>query len=137
MMLIFEHQSFMSPVASLFLTLLLALSIAALPQIRNSLITLPIARRIDTIINIFQQDQARVAALKGRSSNTLDRHAVSGQVINVAGGYVAKVGVGSPPTTCKSNLETKIRLPMDCLVQTTCLSTLVARTLGLAPILRT
>src|SRR6267154_50628 len=126
----------MFPAVSLFLTLLLpvALPITASPEIRNSLITLPIVRRLNTsngTINILQHDKARVAALKGRSDSTLDRRASSIPVVNEADIYVAKIGVGSPPTTCKSNLETKMRPPpMDCLVQITCLSTLVARTLG-------
>lgn len=89
------------------LVLLLASSIAASPvEIRNSPISLPIARRLSTsggTINLLQHDLARVAALKDRSASSNDYHSVP--AINGAVTYIAKVGVGSPATTCKSNLR--------------------------------
>ncbi|KAG2149659.1 hypothetical protein BD769DRAFT_348238 [Suillus cothurnatus] len=87
----------MFPTASLLTILLLALSIAASPfEIRDSPITLPIARRLNVSngpINLLQHDKARVASLKeAKGSGSLP-------VTNVANGYIAKVGVGSPATT--------------------------------------
>lgn len=90
--------------ASLFTTLLLALSIVASSvEVRNSLVTLPIARMLNLqggTINLLQHDQARAAALKGN----IDSKSSSTSVTNKAMIYIAKVGVGSPATTCKINL---------------------------------
>src|SRR6267154_5330383 len=81
--LMFQHRSIMLS-ASLLTTLILALSIAALPiEVRNSLITLPIARRLNTAngtINISQHDQARVDA--GCFASPLDRRAFAKPIIN-------------------------------------------------------
>ena len=89
--------------------LLLASSIAASPvEIRDSLITLPIARRLNTsggTINLLQYDLARVAALKDRSASSNGHQFSSISATNDAVIYIAKVGVGSPATTCKSNLR--------------------------------
>ncbi|KAG1757236.1 aspartic peptidase domain-containing protein [Suillus lakei] len=64
----------MFPAASLLMTLLLALSIAgSAVEVRNSPITLPIARRLNTsggTINLLQRDKAHVAALKNRSTTS-------------------------------------------------------------------
>jgi hypothetical protein len=93
----------MFPAASLLTTLLLALSIAASPvEIRNSPITLPVARRLNTsggTINLLQHDQARAAALKNVGESTLSRRTGSITVTNDAVSYIAAVGVGSPATT--------------------------------------
>ncbi|KAG1864670.1 aspartic peptidase domain-containing protein [Suillus subalutaceus] len=93
----------MFPAASLLTTLLLALSIAASPvEIRNSPITLPIARRLNTsggTINLLQHDQSRAAALKNVGESTLSRRTGSITVTNDAVSYIAAVGVGSPATT--------------------------------------
>ncbi|KAH7910450.1 aspartic peptidase domain-containing protein [Hygrophoropsis aurantiaca] len=98
----------MFPAASLLTTLLLALSIAATPvvQVRDSPITLPIARRLNTqggAIKLLQHDQARASGLRTRadaiSTGTLDRRTASIAVINEATSYIAQVGVGSPATT--------------------------------------
>jgi len=59
-----------------------------------------------------------VAALKRRS---LDRRAsISLPMMNEDFFFVTYVTVGNPedPVTCKVNLEKKLRLPMDCLIQT-------------------
>ncbi|KAG1802548.1 aspartic peptidase domain-containing protein [Suillus subaureus] len=100
----------MFPAASLLTTLLLALSIAASPvEIRNSPITLPIARRLNTsggTINILQHDQSRAAALKNVGENTLNRRTGSIAVTNDAVGYIAAVGVGSPATTYNLIVDT-------------------------------
>jgi len=75
-------------------------------------------------MNILQDDQAHVAALKDRSASP----GVGTYILNVGEGYVAVVGFGEPPNYCKFDLEKILRLPMDdCLVQSNCLSTLVAR----------
>ncbi|KAG1834412.1 aspartic peptidase domain-containing protein [Suillus variegatus] len=93
----------MFPAASLLTTLLLALSIAASPvEVRNSPVTLPIARRLNTsggAINLVQHDQSRAAALKSfKGDSTLSRRTGSITVTNDAVGYIAEVGVGSPAT---------------------------------------
>ena len=100
--------------ASGLLTTLLALwAIAASPvEARNSPVTFPISRRLYTsngTMNILQHDQARVAALKGRSASPLDRRD-SGltHVLNGASAYIAMIGIGSPPSYCKFNLEQNI-----------------------------
>ncbi|KAG1864674.1 aspartic peptidase domain-containing protein [Suillus subalutaceus] len=94
----------MFSVASLLTIILLALSIAASPfEIRDSLITLPISRRLnvsDGPIQLLQHDQARVAALKA------GHHLGSPPVTNVVVSYIAKVGVGSPPTTYNLIVDT-------------------------------
>ncbi|KAG2044376.1 aspartic peptidase domain-containing protein [Suillus americanus] len=90
----------MFPAASLLTIILLALSIAASPfEIRDSLFTLPIARRLnvsDGPINFLQQDKTRVAALKAGSP----------PVTNQVTSYVAAVGVGSPATTYNLIVDT-------------------------------
>ncbi|KAG1843018.1 aspartic peptidase domain-containing protein [Suillus subalutaceus] len=84
------------PAPSLLIIILLALSITATPfEVRDSLITLPIARRLnvsDGPISLLQHDKVRVAAIKDC------RHLGSPPVTNVAVNYIAKVGVGSPAT---------------------------------------
>ncbi|KAG1754954.1 aspartic peptidase domain-containing protein [Suillus paluster] len=93
----------MFPAASLLTTLLLAMSIAASPvEVRDSPITLPIARRLNTpsgTINLLEHDQARAASLKNVGTSTLlsPTEAVS---------YVAAVGVGSPATTYQLIVDT-------------------------------
>ncbi|KAG1830699.1 aspartic peptidase domain-containing protein [Suillus subalutaceus] len=110
MIISLQHRSIMFPAASLLTTLLLALSIAASPvEIRNSPITLPIARRLNTSggsINILQHDQSRAAALKNVGENTLNRRTGSIAVTNDAVGYIAAVGVGSPATTYNLIVDT-------------------------------
>ncbi|KAG2155509.1 aspartic peptidase domain-containing protein [Suillus clintonianus] len=101
----------MFPAASLLITLLLALSIAAsLIEVRNSPVTLPIARRLNTSngpINLLQRDKARAAAIKGRSFSTLDRRTGSTPVTNdEAVSYIAAVSVGSPATTYNLIVDT-------------------------------
>ncbi|KAG1754953.1 aspartic peptidase domain-containing protein [Suillus paluster] len=92
----------MFPAASLLAILLLALSIAGSPvEVRNSPITIPIVRRLNTsggTINLSQHDKARVAAIKDRSASTLNRRAGNIPVINEAVSYIAQVGIGSPAT---------------------------------------
>ncbi|KAG2141894.1 aspartic proteinase [Suillus clintonianus] len=105
----------MFPAASLLTTLLLALSIAASPvEVRNSPITLPIARKLNVpngTINLLQRDKARVAAIKGRSFDTLNRRAASDSVPmtvdDTVWAYVAQVGVGSPATTYNLIIDTE------------------------------
>ncbi|KAG0700687.1 aspartic peptidase domain-containing protein [Suillus ampliporus] len=96
--------------ASLLTTLLLALFVAGSPvEVRNSPITLPIARRLNTsggTVNLVQHDKARVANIKDRSTSTLDRRAGSIPVINDVFSYGAQVGIGSPATTYNLIVDT-------------------------------
>jgi hypothetical protein len=99
----------MFPAASLLTTLLLDLSIAASPfEIRDSPISLPIARRLNTsggTINLLHHDRSRAAALKNFGGNTFDRRTDIIAVTNDAVSYIAAVGVGSPATTCELNVQ--------------------------------
>lgn len=110
MIITFYYRSIMFPAASLLTTLLLALSIAASPvEIRNSPVTLPIARRLNTsggTINLLQHDQSRAAALKSVGGDTLNRRTGSIAVTNDAVSYIAAVGVGSPATTYNLIVDT-------------------------------
>src|SRR6267154_2192218 len=103
--LIFEHRSIMLS-ASLLTTLIVALSIAASPvEVRDSLITLPIVRRLITsngTINISQHDQARVDA------SPLDRRDFDNPILNVGVEYTIAVGIGDRGTKCKFNLEREV-----------------------------
>src|SRR6267154_2276300 len=98
--------------ASLSTTLFLALSIAASPvDVRNSTITIPISRRLNTsngTVNILQHDETRVAALNGLPASSRDRHDDTMTILNTILNFVAMVGIGSPPSDCKLNLERKI-----------------------------
>ena len=98
--------------ASLTTTLFLALSIAASPvEVRKSPITIPISRRLNTFnrtMNILQHDKARVAALKGLSTSSLDRRDQSVEILNEGVNYVTSISIGTPSTYCKLNLERKI-----------------------------
>ncbi|OJA07636.1 hypothetical protein AZE42_01101 [Rhizopogon vesiculosus] len=100
----------MFPFASLLTTLLLALSITASPvEVRNSPITLPIARKLnlqDGTINLLQHDQDRAAALKDPDTSSLVRRAGSVPVINEVVSYIAQVSVGSPATTYNLIVDT-------------------------------
>ena len=92
----------------LLTTLLFALSIAASPVLVNrSPVTLPLSRRVNltSVHNLLRHDQARAKALKVRAAakaTGLHTDAVINEPVdNQAAHYVASVGVGSPPTTCK------------------------------------
>ncbi|KAG2367624.1 aspartic proteinase [Suillus spraguei] len=99
----------MSLAVFLLTTLLLTLSIVASPvEIRNSPITLPIARRLNNFggtINLLQHDQSRAAALKNVGLDTLSRRTGSITVTNNAVGYIAAVGVGSPAITSQTRVN--------------------------------
>src|SRR6267154_4731133 len=109
-------RSIMILAASLSTILLLAsglsISITASPvDVRNSTITITISRRLNTFngtMNILEHDEARVAALKGLPASSLDRRDGTMVILNAAIIYVATVGIGSPPSDCKLNLERKI-----------------------------
>ena len=117
----FEHRSIMFS-AFLVTTLFIALSIVASPvDVPNSVITLPITRRLNTsneTINISEHDRARAAALMGISASPLDPRGKNMPIINVAFNYVANVAIGLPSHSCKFNLGRELRLPMDRLIQT-------------------
>jgi cathepsin E len=88
---------------------LLALSATATPlvQVRNSPITLPISRRVNTTSthNLLKHDLARVEALKARAKAaqggaSFEEAAIVNQPLdNQAVQYIATVGVGSPTTS--------------------------------------
>ncbi|KAG2358584.1 acid protease [Suillus spraguei] len=86
-------------VASLSI-LSLAFSITGSPlEVRNSSITLPLTRRLNSYngtINFLQHNKARVAALRGY--NTHGRRADSIPMTTRDLAYTVPVGVGSPPT---------------------------------------
>src|SRR6267154_4471068 len=106
----FEHRSIIFS-AFLVTTLFMALSIAASPvDVRHSVITLPITRKLNTsnaTINILEHDRARAAALtKGISASPLDRRS---PIVNVAFNYVANVAIGYYSShNCKLNREREI-----------------------------
>ncbi|KAG2364324.1 aspartic peptidase domain-containing protein [Suillus spraguei] len=85
------------------LTLFLALSITGLPvvEVRNSLITLPLTRRLNLshgTIDFLQRDKARLAAIRGYSThNRRDDGNIS--VKSTSFDYQVQVGIGEPPTT--------------------------------------
>ena len=94
------------------LTLLLALTgnVAANPVIFNrSPVTLPLSRRLNltSTHNLLRHDQARAKAIKSRGSSLKTgkdhdaRAIINEPVDNQAVAYIASIGVGSPPTTCK------------------------------------
>src|SRR6267154_6353021 len=105
----FEHRSIIFS-AFLLTAVFVALSIAASPvDVRDSIITLPITRRLNTSNGtILDHDRARAAALKGISASPLDRRATSIPIVNVAFNYVANVAIGNPAHICKFNLEREI-----------------------------
>jgi hypothetical protein len=93
---------------TLLTTLLLALSVAANPVLVNrSPVTLPLSRRVNltSVHNLLRHDQARAKALKARAAakaTGLHTLAVINEPVdNQAVTYIASVGIGSPPTTCK------------------------------------
>lgn len=103
--------------ATLLTTLLLALSVTANPivQVRNSRITLPLSRRVNTtsVHNLLQHDLNRVKALKARAKAiqggelTFDEAAIINEPVdNQAVTYIASVGVGSPATAYQLIVDT-------------------------------
>src|SRR6267154_4281644 len=109
-------RSIMILAASLSTILLLAsglsISTYASPvDVRNSTITIPISRRLNTFngtMNILEHDEARVAALKGLPASSLGRRDGTMAILNNDINFVATVGIGSPANNCKLNLERKI-----------------------------
>ncbi|KAG2360775.1 aspartic peptidase domain-containing protein, partial [Suillus spraguei] len=99
----------MFPVASSLTVLLLALSITGSPvEVRNSPVTLPIVGRLNFsngTLSLLQHDKARVAAFRDPSRH---RHTGDTPMTNsdIALGYIAAVGVGSPPTTYNLLVDT-------------------------------
>ncbi|KAF8078962.1 aspartic peptidase A1 [Lyophyllum atratum] len=93
--------------ASLLSTVLLALAVSANPiVIRDSPVTLPLARRLNTtsIHNLVRHDVTRAKALRARAEAKASGKfhvdaVINEQVDNQAVTYIASVGVGSPATT--------------------------------------
>ncbi|KAG6919008.1 hypothetical protein DXG01_009718 [Tephrocybe rancida] len=106
----------MFPASSLLTTLVLALAVSANPVvIRDSLVKLPLARRLNTtsIHNLIRHDLARAKYLRTRGEAVakgleFDAAAaiVNEPVDNQAVSYIASVGVGSPATTCTEYTDT-------------------------------
>ena len=70
-------------------------------HIRDSLITLPIAKRFADVgvTNILARDQARARRIVSNNLEKRNRHRDSSiDVTNAGSIYTASVGVGSPPT---------------------------------------
>ncbi|KAF5385370.1 hypothetical protein D9615_001228 [Tricholomella constricta] len=99
---------------SMLSTLLLALAVSANPiVIRDSPVTLPLARRLNvtSIHNLVRHDVARAKALRARGEVKVsgDFHVdaiINEQVDNQAVTYIASVGVGSPPTSYSLLIDT-------------------------------
>ena len=93
---------------TLLTTLLFALSVAANPVLVNrSPVTLPLSRQVNltSVHNLLRHDQDRAKALKARGAakaTGLNIDAVINEPVdNQAVSYIASIGVGTPPTTCK------------------------------------
>lgn len=93
------------------LAVLFAVAVAANPVVvRNSPVTLPVARRLNltSIHNLARHDIARAQALRARGeakASGLPFHTdaiINEAVDNQAVTYIASVGVGSPATNCTS-----------------------------------
>ncbi len=98
---------------TLVTTFLFALCVAANPivQVPSSRITLPLSRKVNatSVQNLLKDDLQRVAALKARAKVamgtelTLHEEAIVNEAVdNQAVTYIASVGVGTPPTNCRS-----------------------------------
>lgn len=98
----------MFPKAALTSLLLLAMSVVATPvTVRDTLITLPFAKQINSTGSghIVQQDKARVKQLVAKystASSGLRADVASIPVTNQAVSYVASVGVGGFPLSLYS-----------------------------------
>ena len=100
--------------AAWFIILIFSLAFAAtgnIARVNKSPITLPLARRVNltSIQNLVQHDQTRAKLLKAQGTakaSGLNVDAViNSPAENQAVSYVAPVGIGVPPTTCKSWLN--------------------------------
>jgi cathepsin E len=111
--------------ATWFIVLILSLSSFVTGNIlraKRSPITFPVAKRVNLtgIHNLVQHDQTRAKLLKAQgaaktSGLNVDNDAViSSPAINEGVSYVASVGIGSPATTCKWQLNSPLNvfLPM-------------------------
>jgi cathepsin E len=97
--------------AASLLTFLLSSSVILTTAvvIRNTPITLPVARRLNLTSNrnLLQHDQARVKTLLTRADNRAAGTQFDSSIIvnepvdNQAVSYIAAIGIGTPPTTCK------------------------------------
>ncbi|KAG2366830.1 aspartic peptidase domain-containing protein [Suillus spraguei] len=94
--------------ASLLTQVLLTSSITGSPiEVHNSLITIPLTRRLkfsNGTINLSQHDNARMAAF--RNYNTRRQYIDIIPVSNIYYGYNIAVDVGSPPTTYNLAIDT-------------------------------
>lgn len=103
---------------TLLSTLLLALVVVANPvPAQEHRVTLPLSKHINTtaIRDVLKHDQARARHLKGRTAQKFHPLSLGSEpVTNTAVTYIASVGVGSPPTTCKWSLDRGLVLLLTC-----------------------
>ncbi|KAF8899045.1 aspartic peptidase A1 [Infundibulicybe gibba] len=99
--------------SSVLASLLLALAVSANPVvIRNSLVTLPLSRRLNLTSphNLVRHDQTRVKALRARAKATNGNlnvdTVVNAPVTNQAVAYVASISIGSPSTAYSLLIDT-------------------------------
>ncbi|KAF9469814.1 aspartic peptidase A1 [Collybia nuda] len=100
--------------ASLLTTLLLALAVSGNPVVvRNSPVTLPLSRRVNTtsVHNLLRHDLSRAKALRARAEAKIAGQfhvdaVINEQVDNQAVTYIASVGVGSPATQYQLLIDT-------------------------------
>ncbi|KAL4244016.1 peptidase A1 family protein [Abortiporus biennis] len=97
---------------SILTTLLLSLTVSSTPiVVRDSLLTLPITKRINAknLTTIVQHDQARAQEFRGRPAEVKSRQLNARSnvpIINNVVDYIVEVGIGSPPTPYKLLIDT-------------------------------
>ncbi|KZT33268.1 family A1 protease [Sistotremastrum suecicum HHB10207 ss-3] len=100
----------MARLTALFAALVLASVTLASPvvEIREPLVTLPIARRLNATSGrtILEHDQARARNFLSRGKKSAEKRTASITVTNQVDTYVASVGVGSPATTYSLLIDT-------------------------------
>lgn len=85
-------------------------------RVNRSPITFPIARRVNLtgIYNLVQHDQTRAKLLrtqgvaKASGGLRVDAAVINSPATNLAVDYVASIGIGIPPTFCKSQLSSPL-----------------------------
>ena len=94
----------MIPTVPLTAVLFLILSVAANPiVVRKPSVSLPLTRRLNVtgVHDLIQKDQARARNMFAASKAKRSGSPGSVGITNVAGGYTAIVGIGTPPTDCE------------------------------------
>ncbi len=101
---------FLPVITSLALLCLLPTSVTANPavvQVRDTPFTLPFARRLNVTgtLDLVLRDQVRARYLAKQSGVPTSEVTSDVGVTNAGVDYVARVGVGSPPTYCRSYIS--------------------------------